>query len=419
MKAIGDALSIAWKEIILLSKDRGALATMFLLPLLLGAMMGAGNLVAGDEEEAIILLRVSLVNEDGGAFGTEVTKAIKEIDELDVEVYDTVSEAEAQVAEGEAAAAIIIPASFTTDINAYVPTSIEVVIDPGQPESASIVTGIMKQVVDEVTIWGEVQYGIRTLLEESGVLAGASEEQQRAVGAQTLGVIMTALSEMRRTAAISVVSEDLEGIEHESWVRVFFALMFPGFAVMFIFLNVSWSSSSLLTEREAGTMRRLMAAPLQRGAIIAGKMVAYSLLACAQVVVLFGVASMGFGMPLGESPVGLVVHTLVVALVSAAMGMMVAALAKSASQAGNTGVMLGLILAAIGGCINMSGDPMHRTKGFIGTLSSFTPHSHAMEGYYSLMAENAAFGNILPQMGILLAFGAVFFLIAVWRFRFE
>jgi ABC-2 type transport system permease protein len=420
MKAIGDTLSMAWKEILLILKDRGSLAMMFLLPLLLGAMMGAGNLVGGDEgEEAIILLHVCLVNKDSGVFGTEVTKAIQAIDELDVEVYDTVSEAEAPVAEGKAAAAIVIPASFTADINAYTPTSIEVIVDPGQPESASIVTGIMKQVVDEVTIWGEVQYGIRAILEESGALAGASEEQQRAAGAQTLGVIMTALNEMRRTPAIAVVSEDLEGIESQNWVATFFALMFPGFAVMFIFLNVTWSSSSLLTERETGTLRRLLAAPLPRGAIIAGKMLAYALLACTQAVVLFSVASVAFGMPLGQSPLGLVVHTLVVALTSAAMGMLVAALAKSASQAGNIGIILGLILAAIGGCISMSGEPVFRSPGFMGTLANFTPHAHAVEGYYSLMAENAAFVNILPQMGVVLAFGAAFFLVAVWRFKFE
>jgi ABC-2 type transport system permease protein len=420
MKAIGDTLSIAWKEILQLSKDRGSLAMMFLLPLLLGAMMGAANLTMGDDgDEAIILLHVNLVNQDSGAFGTEVTKAIKEIDELDVEVYSTVAEAEAPVAEGEAAAAIIIPASFTADINAYSPTSIEVIVDPGQPESASIVTGIMKQVVDEVTIWGEVQYGIRTILEESGVLAGAGEEQQRAVGAQTLGVIMTALGEMRRTPAIGVVSEDLEGVKSENWVSTFFALMFPGFAVMFIFINVTWSSSSLLTEREVGTLRRLLAAPLQQGSVIAGKMLAYTLLACTQVVVLFSVASIGFGMPLGQSPLGLVVHTIVVGMTSAAMGMMVAALAKSASQAGNIGIILGLILAAIGGCISMSGDPVFRGEGFMGTLAKITPHAHAMDAYYSLMAENATLFNILPQMGIVLAFGAVFFLIAVWRFRFE
>ncbi len=416
---IRNTLSVAWNELQILFKDKGSLALIFLLPLLLGAMMGAANVTMGDTEEAIILLHVSLVNEDGDIFGSEVVKAIEAIDELDVTTYGTAAEAEAQVIEGEAAAAIIIPASFTADINAYTPTSIEVIVDPGQPESASIVTGIMKQVVDEVTIWGEVQYGIRSILDESGLLAGASVEQQRAVGAQTLGVIMTALGEMRRTPAIAVVGEDLGGGESENWVQTFMALMFPGFAVMFIFLNISWSARSLLTEREAGTLRRLLAAPLPRGTVIAGKMVAYTILACLQVLLLFGVAHIAFAMPLGQSPLGLVVLSLVVALTSAALGMLIAALARSANQAANTGIILSLILAAIGGCISMSGQPVFRSPGFMGTLANLTPHAYALEGYYSLMAENATLVSVLPQMGVVLAFGAVFFLVAVWRFKFE
>jgi hypothetical protein len=35
------------------------------------------------------------------------------------------------------------------------------------------------------------------------------------------------------------------------------------------------------------------------------------------------------------------------------------------------------------------------------------------------MAENGTLIDILPQVGVLLAMGVVFFGIAVWRFRFE
>ena len=55
----------------------------------------------------------------------------------------------------------------------------------------------------------------------------------------------------------------------------------------------------------------------------------------------------------------------------------------------------------------------------MGTLANLTPHAHALEGYYSLMAEDATMLSVLPQMGIVLVFGAVFFLLAVWRFRYE
>lgn len=420
MNAISHTLSVAWKEIQLISKDRGSLAVLFLLPLLFGSLYGSINLkMAGNGDDPAILLDVCLVNEDAGIFGVEVAKALKGIDELQIEISDVVADAEQRVADGEATAAIVIPADFTQKINAYTPTAIEVIVDPAQPESASIVTGIMNQVVAEVTIWGEVQYGIRTILDESGVLADASAEVRHGVEAQNMGAIMTRLNEMRRTPAIVVTSEDLEGAKIEGGITLFFALMFPGITVMFVFFTVGMSGASLLNEREAGTLRRLLAAPIPRGAIIAGKMLAYMLLVCLQVVVLFGVANILFDMPLGKSPVALMLLTLVLALVATALGMLVAALSGTAQQADNIGMVLGFVLAGIGGCIAMTPTPLTRADGFMGVLSNLTPHGHALEGYYRLMAENATFAQVLPEIGILLAMGIVFFLIAKWRFKFE
>jgi len=419
---IRNTFAMAWKEIQLLVRDRGLLAVLFLLPLLFTSLYGGMNMQAAGGGDAIISLDVCLVNQDEGIFGEEIAKALNSIAELNVETFDGVADAEQRVAEGEATAAIVIPAGFTANMDAYTPTTIEVMVDPAQPESVSIVTEIMNQVIGEVTIWGEVQYGIRTVLDESGLLAGASIEEQRAVGAQTLGVIMTQLSEMRRTPAIVVASEDLEGatVTIAGALQAFFAFLFPAITVMFIFFIVGAAADSLLTERETGTLRRLLAGPIPRGAIIAGKMLAYVLLVCLQVVVLFGVGNIVFDLPLGESPVGLVLLTLTVALVANAMGMLVATLAKTPNQAANIGLVLGFVLAGIGGCMNPGlSAPITRSEGFMATLSKLTPHAHAVEGYYRLMAENGTLINVLPQMGILLAFGVVFFLIAVWRFKFE
>ena len=63
MNAISHTLSVTWKEIQLILKDRGSLALAFLLPLLLGVVMGGTNLAANPEQEAAILLRVGLIHE--------------------------------------------------------------------------------------------------------------------------------------------------------------------------------------------------------------------------------------------------------------------------------------------------------------------------------------------------------------------
>jgi ABC-2 type transport system permease protein len=419
MKSIYYTISVAGKEIRLIVADRGLLAVLLLLPILLGSLFAGLNLMLASEEgDPNILLDVVLVNEDLGIFGSEVAKSIRAIDQLSVKHSNTISIAEQRVAEGQVAAAIIIPADFSEKIDSYTPTEIEVIIDPAQAETASIVTGIMNQVVAEVTIWGEIQYGIRAIMSESDLLAEASPEELRSIEAQNLGVIMTQLNELRRSPAIAVISENLEGIAVESGIALFITFLFPAFTIMFIFFIVGAESASLLQEREAGTLRRLLAAPLPRWTVIAGKMLAYGLLVCTQVVILFTLGYVAFDINLGRDPLALVVITLAVAFVAVSMGMVVAAFAKTAKQAENVGMILAFVFAGIGGAFP-TWPPMFRSEGFISILSKFTPHAHALEGYYSIMAENAGFAQVLPQIGFLLLMGVVFFLIAVWRFRFE
>jgi ABC-2 type transport system permease protein len=419
MKSIYYTLSVAGKEIRIILADRGALAILLLLPLLLGSLFAGLNLMLADEEgNPNILLDVILVNEDTGTFGSEVAKSIRAIDQLSVQHSSTVSSAEQRVAEGEVAAAIIIPADFSEKIDSYTPTEIEVIIDPAQAETASIVTGIMNQVVAEVTIWGEIQYGIRTILSEADLMAEASPDQLRGIEAQNMGVIMTTLNEMRRNPTIAVISENLEGIATQSGIALFITFLFPAFTVMFIFFIVGAESASLLQERETGTLRRLLSAPLPRWTVVAGKMLAYGLLVCTQVVILFTLGRLAFNISLGSDPFALAAITLAVAFVAVSMGILVAAFARTAKQADNIGMILAFVFAGIGGAFP-TWPPLFRSGGFIGVLSKFTPHAHALEGYYSVMAENAGFTEILPQLGFLLLMGLVFFLVAVWRFRFE
>jgi len=420
MKTIRYIFSVTWKEILVISKDKGMLAIMLMLPLLLGSIFGGINYQLNKSgEDPSILFSVLLVNQDTGDFSSQLVSAIKEIDILEVTETDNGAEAEQQVAEGKSAAAIIIPANFSQEINNYAPTQIEIIVDPAIPESAEIITGILEQAATEITIWGEIQYGVNSILDESGVLEGADPMVKQAVAGQTLGVIMTQLNELRRDPAIQVESETLEGITVEGGIELFFAVMFPGFAVMFIFFILSYASSSLLMERESGALRRILAAPIPKGAVIVGKMIAYMLVACIQVIVLFSLGSLVFDMPVGRSPVSLALITLSTALVATSMGVFVAAISKSSNQAGNLGIILAFVLAALGGALPLSNIPLTRTEGFISIISKFVPHSYAVEGYYRVMAENAGLAQVWTQILVLLLFGLGFSLLATWRFKFE
>jgi ABC-2 type transport system permease protein len=296
MKAIYYTLAVAWKEIQLILKDRGWLVMLILLPLLIAGFIGGMNLAVNSsmsEEggQGGILLKVGLVNLDPGGFGTEVSKAIQDIDQLQVQVYSSADQAVEQVSQGEITSAILIPADFSEKINAYSPTEIEVMVDPAEPESASIVAGIMNQVVSEVGVWGEVQYGVRSIFE----VRPAGPDQPRGAARHRSaepGRDHDRINALRRNPSILVISEDLQGAKIQGGIELFIAYVFAGLTVMFIFFIVAMCSTSLLGEREAGTIRRLLSAPVPRGAIIAGKTLAFMLLGCMQVITMFGVANL-------------------------------------------------------------------------------------------------------------------------------
>ena len=238
-----------------------------------------------------------------------------------------------------------------------------------------------------------------------------------------MGVIWTGVQEMRQNPAIAVEREDLAGektvLSLNSLVSAFYM---PLFATMFAFFLVGFMAESILGEKEAGSFRRLLVAPIHRGTVIAGKMLAFVGVVFLQMLLLFGLGSVFFDMPLGNSPLGLVALTLTLALASTGMGMALGSLARTPKEAGNIGMVLGFVLFLISGLTSSSNylsNPAFQSQGLTYYLAHLSPNAHAYDGLMKLMLSGGGLGDILPNMLALLGFGVFFFLIGVWRFKYE
>lgn len=416
-------LAVTWKELQLLLKDRGALALFFLLPLIISGLVSGPQIASwrsGDEEAVTISLKAALLNDDAGPYGQQAAAALQEIDVLEIATAAQMETVDQLVADREVDAGIIIPANFSQQIDAYLPTTVQLIVDPGQAQVAGIFTGILDSVLTEVNLVGEIQYGIRTILDESGLLAGADATVRRGVEAQSLGVIMTQLNELRQNPAIAVISEDMSGQTVTSLLDMIIVSMMPGVAVLFAFFVTTSVVGSFYAEKNQGSFRRLLAAPIPPWTIVAGKMLAYMVIVILQLTVMIGVANIFFQMPVGRSPLALLLITLLLALVVTALGMMLTAVCRTEKQAESLGLILSMVLGGLGGCI--AGIPemfVFRSTSFLGTLARLTPQGNALEAYLRVMAEGGDVVMVLPQLGALLGFAAVFFLIAAWRFRFD
>jgi ABC-2 type transport system permease protein len=189
----------------------------------------------------------------------------------------------------------------------------------------------------------------------------------------------------------------------------------PGYTIYGIFWIVSLLAVSVLREKQEGTFRRLLVAPMGRMVMLAGKLMPYYLINIIQIVIMLGVSSLLFKMSLGHSPAGLVVVSLAAAAAATGLGVLVAALGRTEAQIGGLTVLLLLTLSALGGCFV----PRFTMPQWLQTVGFITPHAWALDAYQDLLVRGYGLFQVLPKISALAAFALAFFVIGVWRFRFE
>jgi ABC-2 type transport system permease protein len=415
MKTIRKALAVTLKDLqIVFFGDRGTLISIFILPIAISIFAGA---IFGGDDSAINI-PVVVVNQDKGQFGNTIVEVLKDIQEISLDSETSAETAENHVAAGEFMAAVIIPSNFSQNLDDYQATEIKVSIDPAQASYGTIITTIVEEIAGAMAIQGEIRYGIREVLEEMGLDESARPEVFRAAQAQTEGVIFTQMQHLETDEPIQLKRVDVKGKGVFSWEDSVFALQLPALTVMFAFFVIPSLATELIKEKELGSLRRLIASPLPKGALVGGKIFAYSLLIITQVVLVFGIAAVFFDMPLGDSPWGLLLVTLALGLTTTTLGMLVAALARSRDQATSIGMLLIFGLGILGGCFNPD-TAFFRGEGLMAKVSYFTPQAQAMIGYHTLIILNGTLTEVLPYVGYLFALSLIFFLIAIWRFKFE
>ncbi len=182
----------------------------------------------------------------------------------------------------------------------------------------------------------------------------------------------------------------------------------PGYTVMFAFLVAGFMAGWSIEEKQNGILRRLRSSPVSTTQLLGGKLF-YGLVIClVQVLVLFLASSTLFKVDLGGDPLAFLLVCVALSTTVACLGMLAAAI-KFPTAAITAPLVIGALL---GGCL-FSADffpPLMRT------VSYFIPHTWAMMAYQDLLVRGQGLAQVLPEIGMLLLFAAIFFVIGVRRF---
>jgi ABC-2 type transport system permease protein len=279
---------------------------------------------------------------------------------------------------GNAGAVIVIPAGFSTAITAGQPTTIRLL--GGQfPASFEVARSVVDRFASEA---GAAQLMIATA---------------SAGGTPSADAVQRATAALAAPSPILVVA-DVPPARQAGRATFYAAAM----AVMFVFFATQYGALAIHSDRQAGTLSRLLAAPISPGAIVFGAalasfvlgLVAMSVLAIASTLLVHA----SWGQPI-------LVAVMITSAVVAATGvsMVVATLARTPQQAGALIAMVALSMAAIGGVFL----PLSQAPASIVALSQITPHAWFLRGIDVLADPTAGLADILPSVLVLLAMGLI------------
>jgi len=182
--------------------------------------------------------------------------------------------------------------------------------------------------------------------------------------------------------------------------------------ILFMFLTSLAGSAALIQTRQLGVARRMLSTPTSTGTILAGETLGRFNVAMVQGLYIVLGTVLLFRVDWGD-PIGAVALVVTFALVGAAAGILMGAIFSNDSQAGGLGVLLGLGLAALGGCMV----PIEIFPEGMQTIAKLTPHAWALDGFAELVRRDGTFADILPNLGILVGFAAALMLLGTWRLR--
>ncbi|MFN2150281.1 MAG: ABC transporter permease [Anaerolineales bacterium] len=412
--------NIAWKDLLITLGDPAALiltiATPFALTLVMIFAFGNVN------DSGISGIPVAIVNLDESDFGQNLVEVFKSEDLADLVApteIDDPTAAKAAVDNDEFAAAVIIPAnlgegmstsdpdqSFSqSDLSDWGNTGEQAVIEiygnPTRPTSVNVVRTIVDEFINRASAMiSGIQVSVGQML-QSGRLSTA-DPKSAFIDVGEFAV----QNQVRYIALQGSMAEGSVDAEFD-W----FGYIAPSMALLFLMFTITNGGRSILTEREEGTLPRMLTTPSNAPQVLGGKVFGIYINGVSQLAVLF-LASM-LMLHINWGPINVVVPTILFVVAAATgWGMLIAAFAQTPAQASIMGTAITLVFAIGSG----SFFPRQFLPEWLQKISLISPNAWGIEAFNSIRL-GATVSELLPLwIGMLMMF-AILFVISTFIFR--
>jgi ABC-2 type transport system permease protein len=398
-------LDIALRDLLQVVRDKKSLLFLVLMPIAFTLIFG----FAFRWQEKEPRLPVGWVNRDlSGALSSQLhdlVAANPAIELVPGEGDDATIER--QVADEKFAAAAVVPERFSAHALAGEPAPLTLIV-PHSMSGQTATTAIQAAAKRLLGAVQAAQLGVEAVAARHPF---AAEATRRAALETNLARAVAAWQQ----PAFSVDLEPATGAQARGRPPSGFQQSSPGMLVQFAIFGLMSSATVLVLERKEGTLKRMLTAPVPRAASMAGHLLALLSIAFLQGVLLVALGQLAFGVDYLREPLGTLVMLVALALWVTSLGLLIGALARTELQVMTFSFIAMILFAALGG----AWFPLETAGAAFSRVGHLLPTAWAMDGLQNIVVRGQGMSSTLLPAGIVLAYTAAFFGLAVWRFRFE
>ena len=389
------SLFIALREIRTYLQDKADLAFSLVLPIAIFAVMYVAL-----SAQSLFQGTAYVVNEDQeGIYSTLFLERLDELQNLSVKLLSPV-EADSKLERSDILLVVYVPQEFSARLASQEPVQLIFRQRGNGGEGGQIVASLVRGVVDGMNQEFLTYSQIKEILAEEDI------SQER------IETTTQKFFDREREQPIVQVRKNILGSSPDP-VKTFF----PAIVTMFILFAITLNARTLVEERKKGTLERLLTTRLTVSEIFLGKFLANTSRGFVQAFILLALAYAVFQLFTPLSFLTILVIALVFAAATSALGLAIASIARTESQATWIAVFFTMVTVMLGGTFF----PISEGSALY-TASRLSVNTYANEALKAIIVQGSSLADLRLELAILagiivvgLAFARILFRVVPGR----
>jgi ABC-2 type transport system permease protein len=396
-----------YKELLLLSRDIGGLAILFVMPLVLVVTI---TLIQDSTFRSINENKIPIlwVDHDKGEVSKNIYDGLAESKSFNIIAKESDNEAQELVFKGKYQLAIVIPANLSSELEKKVTLNVEGLLSKFGLEEVtppSQKSDLKKKEVilyfdpaTQMSFKNSIKNGIDKMIFKIETQTIYKAFQSQITDDETEAIFDTESFITFKEITPNIGDKEIipNSVQHNvpAWTL---------FAIFFIIVPLS---INMVKEKSQGTFVRLRTNPVSYLTVLGGKTLIYLAVCLIQFGLMLGIGVYLFpilGLPSldvsGKIPL-LFLVALFAGLAAIGLGLLLGTIARTQEQSAPFGATFVVILAALGGVWV----PVFIMPKFMQTLSNLSPMNWGLNAFYDVFLRDAGILDLIPELTLLFLF---------------